>query len=294
VGAGAVVLDDGGIARILKHIGSKHVSPTLDKTELRKDILAAWDFYQGYKRGQSKGGRTKQRKYAGKIASKAKKFFELLDDTRPEAYEVHRLISIRFAERDRGPSLDALKRDIMRLEAIAESIVGDFYQGYKKEQSKGGRKQRKYAGEIASKSGKFFQLLDDGPPEAYEVRNLISIRFAERDRGPSLDALKYDIVKLETMAESVVRRCAGEASLRGALSMPPSFWLIGHDLARVFQEHFQRSATRRRGPDGLPDGPFVRFVTAATAELGEPFLAETVSKAISAVRASEKESQAEA
>jgi hypothetical protein len=213
VGAGAVVLDDGGIARILKHIGSKHVSPTLDKTELRKDILAAWDFYQGYKRGQSKGGRTKQRKYAGKIASKAKKFFELLDDTRPEAYE---------------------------------------------------------------------------------VRNLISIRFAERDRGPSLDALKYDIVKLETMAESVVRRCAGEASLRGALSMPPSFWLIGHDLAQVFQEHFQRSATRRRGPDGLPDGPFVRFVTAATAELGEPFLAETVSKAISAVRASEKESQAEA
>jgi Tripartite tricarboxylate transporter family receptor len=61
-------LDDAGIDRILKNVGD--VPGTLDKSELREDILAAWDFYQGYKREDSKGARTERRDHATKIAHK--------------------------------------------------------------------------------------------------------------------------------------------------------------------------------------------------------------------------------
>ena len=50
----------------------------------------------------------------------------------------------------------------------------------------------------------------------------------------------------------------------------------------LFEKHFAKQAVRTRS-DGQPDSPFVRFVTAVTAELGEPVVAETVSKAMSAV-----------
>jgi hypothetical protein len=59
-------LDDAGIDRILNNVGD--VPGTLDKSELREDILAAWDFYQGYKRADSKGARTERRDHATKIA----------------------------------------------------------------------------------------------------------------------------------------------------------------------------------------------------------------------------------
>jgi hypothetical protein len=202
-----MVLDDDSIDRILKHTGSEHVPPTLDKSELCNDILAAWDFYQGYGREQSKGERTKQRKYAT---------------------------------------------------------------------------------EIAQMAGKFSHLLDDPRPEAYQVRKLIGMRFGEPDGDPSFDALKRGVTKLKAFADSIARRCGGQASLREVLTVLPSFQLIGHDLAAVFEKHFRRPANRRRDQDGLPDGAFVRFVTAATAELGEPFTAETVSKAMSVVRVLEK------
>ena len=67
------------------------------------------------------------------------------------------------------------------------------------------------------------------------------------------------------------------------LNVRPSFWLIGNDLVNVFEKHFAKQAVRARDLDGQPDSPFVRFVTAVTTELGEPVVAETVSKAMSAV-----------
>jgi len=67
------------------------------------------------------------------------------------------------------------------------------------------------------------------------------------------------------------------------LNVRPSFWLIGNDLVKVFEKHFAKQAARTRNSDGQPDSPFVRFVTAVTAELGEPVVDETVSKAMSAV-----------
>src|SRR5262249_56642842 len=77
--------------------------------------------------------------------------------------------------------------------------------------------------------------------------------------------------------------CTGTASFREVLNVRPSFRLIGNDLVNVFEKHFAEQATRTRNSDGQPDSPFVRFVTAVTAELGEPVVAETVSKAMSAV-----------
>jgi hypothetical protein len=71
-------LDDAGIDRILDNVG--YVPGTLDKSELRKDILAAWNFYQGYKRDDSKGARTERRKHATKIAHKTSELIHLLND----------------------------------------------------------------------------------------------------------------------------------------------------------------------------------------------------------------------
>jgi hypothetical protein len=70
-------LDDAGIDRILNNVGD--VPGTLDKSELRNDILAAWDFYQGYKREDSKGARTERREYATKIAHQTAELICLLN-----------------------------------------------------------------------------------------------------------------------------------------------------------------------------------------------------------------------
>src|SRR5215471_3343336 len=70
-------LDDAGIDRILNNVGD--VPGTLDKSELREDILAAWDFYQGYKRADSKGARTERRDHAIKIAHKTNELIRLLN-----------------------------------------------------------------------------------------------------------------------------------------------------------------------------------------------------------------------
>jgi hypothetical protein len=59
------------------------------------------------------------------------------------------------------------------------------------------------------------------------------MRFADSDGDPSFDALKRGIMKLEATAESVVRRCDGQASLRKELSVTPSFWLIGRPNDRI-------------------------------------------------------------
>src|SRR5262249_17150117 len=88
-------LDDAGIDRILNKVGD--VPGTLDKSELRKDILAAWDFYQGYKRDDSKGARTERREHATKIAHKTSELIHLLNDPAGDwvRSRIGRLLSLR-------------------------------------------------------------------------------------------------------------------------------------------------------------------------------------------------------
>jgi hypothetical protein len=197
-------LDDAGIDRILNHVGD--VPGTLDKSELRKDILAAWDFYQGCKR-DSKGARTERRKHATKIAHKTAELICLLNDNNP---------------------------------------AGDWVRSH--------------------------------------IGRLLSLRERNEDEKiVSLASLMRGLGELLSVVRTIERRCTGAASFREVLNVRPSFWLIGSDLVNVFEKHFAKQAVRTRDLDGQPDSPFVRFVTAVTAELGEPVVAETVSKAMSAV-----------
>ena len=65
-----MALANDGIDRILEYIGSEHVPNTLDRLELQKDILFAWDSYQGFKREDAKGANTQRREYAEKIGKR--------------------------------------------------------------------------------------------------------------------------------------------------------------------------------------------------------------------------------
>jgi len=113
---------------------------------------------------------------------------------------------------------------------------------------------------------------------------LLSLREQNEDEKiVSLASLTRSLGELLSVAGTIKRRCTGPAAFREVLNVRPSFWLIGKDLVNVFEKHFAKQAVRARDPDGQPDSPFVRFVTAVTAELGEPVVDETVSKAMSAV-----------
>jgi hypothetical protein len=195
-------LDDAGIDRILNNVGD--VPGTLDKSELRKDILAAWDFYQGYKREDSKGARTERREYAIKIAHQTAELIRLLN----------------------APA----------------------------------------GGWVRSR-----------------ISRLLSLRRDEDKKIVSLASLTRGLGELLSVVKTIERQCTGAASFREVLDVRPSFWLIGNDLVNVFEKHFAKPAVRTRDSDGQPDSPFVRFVTAVTAELGEPVVAETLSKAMSTV-----------
>ena len=203
-------LDDAGIDRILNNVGD--VPGTLDKSELRKDILAAWDFYQGYKRADSKGARTERREHAAKIAHKTSELIRLLNDP-----------------------------------------AGDW---------------------VRSRIGRLLSLRERNEP--LRERN-------EDEKIVSLASLTRGLGELLSVVGIIERQCTGTESFREVLNVRPSFWLIGNDLVNVFEKHFAKQAVRARDLDGQPDSPFVRFVTAVTTELGEPVVAETVSKAMSAV-----------
>jgi len=205
-----MALDDASIDRILNYVGD--VPGTLDKSELRKDILAAWDFYQGYKRADSKGARTERRKHATKIAHKTSELIRLLNDP-----------------------------------------AGDW---------------------VRSRIGRLLSLRERNEP--LRERN-------EDEKIVSLASLTRGLGELLSIVGIIERQCTGTASFREVLNVRPSFWLIGNDLVNVFEKHFAKQAVRARDLDGQPDSPFVRFVTAVTTELGEPVVAETVSKAMSAV-----------
>jgi len=137
---------------------------------------------------------------------------------------------------------------------------------------------------IAHKTAELIRLLNDpaGDWVRSQIDRLLSLR-NEDEKIVSLASLTRSLSELLSVVGTIERQCTGTASFREVLNVRPSFWLIGNDLVDVFEKHFAKQAVRARDSDGQPDSPFVRFVTAVTAELGEPVVAETVSKAMSAV-----------
>src|SRR5262249_43328246 len=157
------------------------------------------------------------------------------------------------------------------------------------EDAKGANTQRReYAEKIGKAAQTLSHLLVDQSLESKYVRRIIARRMAmpERKEGgndPSLEALTRSLLKLEFHAQAIDRLCSGHSSMREVVGMTPTFWFIGHDLAEIFERHFKKKADRTRIA-GAPVSAFVRFATTVTAELGEPFVDETVSKALSAAR----------
>jgi hypothetical protein len=203
-----MALDDADIVRILEYVGRDSVSDTLDRSELRKDILAAWDFYQGYKRTTKKGPRTLRRKYAETVSLRADELFDLLTDSEVNATAVRSAMS----------------------------------------------------------------------------QNLSGAHAESPDAESPLVSLTYGLKKLATAARATQRKYSGITPMREILDVTPTEWFLGHDLASVYENHFNRPATRTRENGGSLEGPFIRFVIAVTAKLGEPFTDETVSKAMTALR----------
>ena len=198
-----MTFDDFDIDRILEHVGRDFVPDTLDELELRKDIVAAWDFYQGYENTIAKGARTRRRNYADKVSRQTRALVKLITDPSSDATLVRRRINQNLSADD---------------------------------------------------AEQFFVSLTNGLKElALEARAAVK---------------KYD----------------DPDTMREILEVSPTDWLLGEGLVRVFETHFRRPVTRTREAGGPPKGPFIRFATAVTAQLGEPFSDETVSKAISALR----------
>ena len=199
-----MTFDDFNIDRILEHVGRDFVPDTLDKLELRQDILAVLDHYQGYKGTTAKGTRTRRRNYAEKVSKHARALFELLTDPGPDATVARRVINQTLSKDDHAE--------------------------------------------------------------------------------PFLISLTNGLNKLAMTSLAVVRKYSGPDPMREILEVSPTDWLLGEGLVQVFEEHFNRPVTRTRADGGPPVSPYIRFATAVTAQLGEPFTDETVSKAISALR----------
>jgi hypothetical protein len=110
------------IEKILTHVGDRRVPETLIKSELLRDIQAAWDFYQNFKRDDAKGDNTKRSLYAKKIVKVASDLFFLLNDPGPEAQQVRSFMGKRLSN-------TALLQTILKLERTASRASRKFGEG---------------------------------------------------------------------------------------------------------------------------------------------------------------------
>jgi hypothetical protein len=74
-------LDDESVAEILKCVGLNDTPRNLDREQLKNDINAALDFFQGYKAESSKSRRTQLRSCAGKFGRAAQNLSDVLDQS---------------------------------------------------------------------------------------------------------------------------------------------------------------------------------------------------------------------
>jgi hypothetical protein len=124
--AAVMQLNDDDVVEILARIGDLPAS--MDRSGLLKDILAAWDDYQGHKKeADAKGARTVQFKYATKVADKAKELSYLLNAPEQEAEWVR--VAIRHSlldGRDGGLSLATLADELQLLASVASTTARKY------------------------------------------------------------------------------------------------------------------------------------------------------------------------
>src|SRR5688572_23089262 len=118
-------LNDRDVIQIIGRVGVRQISDEGQRSELLKDILAAWDFYQGYKKEAAKGETTTRQQYATKVAHAADQLFHLLHDARPEAEWVRRSIGrgLLGIEGDTERSLGNLTKGLMELAQVATTTA---------------------------------------------------------------------------------------------------------------------------------------------------------------------------
>jgi hypothetical protein len=120
-------LNEEDVHKILDHVGRDLIPPALNALELKNDILAAWDFYRGYKRTTAKASRTAVRKSAKAIESQADKLFQVLRDSDPNVRSACAAIS-RHLGSDGQPFAQILSRLAELVEAaqfVARRHGGD-------------------------------------------------------------------------------------------------------------------------------------------------------------------------
>ena len=124
---------------------------------------------------------------------------------------------------------------------------------------------RKYAGKVWKTANDLSKILDQENDPADYLRSAFPVK------------------ELQVILQHLGRSAAATA-LFPKLQSPNEFF-FGWQLPLVFEKHFKREAKYSRPSDGgAPGGPFIRFAAAVASALGLEVSAETVVKAIGAVR----------
>ena len=191
-----------------------------------------------------------------------------------------------------------------------------FFCTYGKHSGKGLRsKHRELAREISKSAGALAKLLDNPEHSEWVLQQLgaafplcegmpvsetlwdtgpdgtpVNIRRVtdplRRYEQPSFRGLKAGLIKLRDRAEEATQLQTKPSVWRDSTKVTPLEWLLGHDLAKVYEVHFHRKAGRgRRDKVREPSGPYIRFAAAAMKEFGKKVSNYTVETALKEVRA---------
>jgi hypothetical protein len=124
--------------------------------------------------------------------------------------------------------------------------------------------------------------LNEGAP----VRKTAEFRtdHGQPDPAPSFDGFLAGLQRLVEAARHKAARFPDVALYR--LPRSPLEFMVGNELPKVFERHFERPAGISRVSDG---GPYIRFAVAALRELGitkknKPYALETIARAFTDVR----------
>jgi hypothetical protein len=100
-----MALNETGISNIVAAVGLSRTPNKLDRDQLRQNLEAAWDSYQGYLDESGRRTRTERSKRAAKIARLAGELLKLLED--PKHIKLIDMLSFSFPICEGAPVLGA-------------------------------------------------------------------------------------------------------------------------------------------------------------------------------------------
>jgi hypothetical protein len=167
-----------------------------------------------------------------------------------------------------GLEPDDLNRDELLFEI---DLVADFYRAHISLHSKEGQRLRqRSAAAIARHAGELLRHLDAADDE---------LRARIRDplrRGLAAQGFNQVIAGLHDL-KAIAEYEADPPSPPDQIDATPLKYLITITLADVYEQHFRKRPGRSRSRDGSTIyGPYVRFVRAVLAEIGESASPETI------------------